>query len=451
MSPGSSDKAMASVTVREPARDIPVYGRCDVLVVGGGPAGTAAAAAAAQTGADVILVERYGYLGGMSTGGFVLWIDRMTDWEGQQVIAGFADELLGRMPKEALLGAPRDAWGSMDPQVVRKWERRRGAYQGTVTWSPVIDPEMLKIVSSDLLVERGAKLLLHSWAVAPVQENGEVRGVVFESKAGRQAILAEVVIDATGDGDIFALAGAPFETDTQEGDIHSAMNVAFRWGGVDYDRYSSFRYEHQELFEAVMARSMEVIGMVARPVISPRNDVAFFMGPKFPGYNCTDIQDLTEVELKSRKLMLKMLAFYRDNVPGFENAWIIDTAPQIGTRHSRRVVGVKKVTRPEWTSGWRHADEIGICPPPSPRYPNISVPLGCLVPVDLDNLLVAGRNLSCDAPSHSFLREIPVCWVMGQAAGVAAAVAVSSGVRTRDVDIKEVQRQLLGQGVYLRS
>lgn len=449
-------------TIREPERETRIFTKCDVLVVGGGPAGCAAASSAAKLGADTVLVERYGHLGGMSTGGFVLWIDRMSDWSGRQVIAGYANDLLSRLPEEGLLGPPREAWGSQDPRVVDYWEERHAAWHGTVTWSPTVDPELLKVAYVDTLAEEGVRLLLHCWAVAPIQEGNEIRGVVFESKSGRFAILARVVVDATGDGDIFALAGAPYESDIDGRDIHSTMNVAFRWGGVDADRFERFRRQHREKYEAIMAKMSDPAsggdeastgggGRGALPWRTPRNDVVYFMGPRLYGYSCVDVEDLTAVEIESRRRMLRLLKFYRDNVPGFEGAWIIDTAPQVGVRHSRRLVGAKRVTRQEWTAGKLHEDEIGVCPPPTPRHPNVSVPLGCLVPARLDNLLAAGRNLSCDPPSHSFLREIPVCWMMGQAAGVAGALAVRSGVRVRDVDVKEVQSHLAKQGAYLNE
>jgi 2-polyprenyl-6-methoxyphenol hydroxylase-like FAD-dependent oxidoreductase len=435
--------------IREPMRETPVCRTCDVLVVGGGPAGTAAAACAARLGADTVLVERYGHLGGMSTGGFVLWIDRMTDWSGRPVIAGFAEELLSRMPPQAIQGAPRDAWGSRDPGVVAHWAERHAAFHGTVTWSPTIDPEWLKIVSQELLLERKVTLLYHGWAVALVQAGDEVRGVVFESKAGRQAILAAVVIDCKGDGDIFARAGASYESDVESHNMHHTMNVAFRWGGVDFDRYLLFRRDQPATFEATMAHG-RAAGVGDRPFRSPRNDVCFFMAPKLMGYSCLKLEDLTAVEVESRRRMLQMLDFYRKHVPGFEKAWILDTAPQVGSRHSRRLVGVKKVTRSEWLTGTRQDDEIGVCPAYDPGEPNVSIPLGCLVPAGLENLMVAGRNLSCDAASHTFLREVPVCWVMGQGAGVAAALAVAAKVRPRRVNVVDVQREVCRQGGYLR-
>jgi hypothetical protein len=437
-------------TITEPAREIPVFRTCDVLVVGGGPAGSAAAASAVQMGADTVLVERYGHLGGMSTGGFCLWIDRMTDWDGQQVIAGFANDLLDRMPGEGLLGPPANIWGSKDPQLVEYWQDRHAAFHGTITWSPTIDPEMLKIASFDLLAQRGTKLLLHSWAVTPVMEDQVVRGVIFESKAGRQAILAKVVIDATGDGDIFALAGSEFDTDVVEEDIHHMMNVAFLWDGTDMQRYLDFRREHAEEFRAIMQRGRE-FRVLDRPHVMPRNDMALFMGPRLSGYSCIDIEDLTAVEIESRQRMLTMLDFYRRHMPGFENARIMQTAPQMGVRHSRRLKGVTKMSRDDWMAGKIYDDEIALSPPPNPRHPNVSIPLGCMMPASRDNLLAAGRNLSCDAVTHIFMREVPNCWAMGQAAGVTAAVAINAGVRVRDVDVRQVQHELLKQGVPLHQ
>ena len=450
-------------SVREPARDIPVVRKCDVLVVGGGPGGCAAASAAAEMGADTVLVERYGHLGGMSTGGFVVWIDRMSDWKGKQVITGFATELLDRLPSDAILGPPDELWGSKDSQLVEYWQERHNAFQGTVTWSPTVDPEMLKIAYLDQVLEKGVKLLLHSWGVAAVREDNEMRGVIFESKSGRQAILADVVIDSTGDGDIFALAGAPYDVNTYHADpsveevefvipasIHDRMNLSCRWGGVDMEQHRDFQRNQPDKYRAIMARGRE-LGVVDRPHTMPRNDVTLFMAPKLSGYSPLSAEDLTTVEMEGRRLMMTMFDFYRQNLPGFEHAWVLDTSPQVGTRHSRRLTGVKQMVREEWTTGKIQEDEIGVSPSPNVRFPNVSVPFGCLVPESLDNLLAAGRNLSSDPASHSFMREVPQCWLLGQAAGVAAAIASNAGVRVRDVDISEVRGQLSKQGVVLND
>ena len=189
--------------VTEPARDVPVLHDVDVLVVGGGPAGTTAAIAAARLGARVMLVERYNHLGGLSTGGLVIWIDRMTDWNGALVIQGLGQELLDRLPPGALFGPDPSLWGSREAGAVAQWQPRFSAHHDTVTWAPMIDPEALKAVSLAAVREAGVGLLFHVWASSAIMEEGRLRGMVFESKAGRFAITARVVVDTTGDGDVF--------------------------------------------------------------------------------------------------------------------------------------------------------------------------------------------------------------------------------------------------------
>src|SRR5512132_2675407 len=198
--PGSEDDA-SQRTIHEPARDTPVHEETDVLVVGGGPAGCAAAVAAARLGAKVTLVERYNHLGGLSTGGLVIWIDRMSDWEGKQIITGFAKEILDRLPEGAVAGAPPEQWGSTDAEPVAHWRERLSAFRDVVTWSPMIDPEWLKYESVEMLLQDGVRLLLHSWVVDVVADGRELRGAIFESKQGRRAILAKVIIDCSGDLD----------------------------------------------------------------------------------------------------------------------------------------------------------------------------------------------------------------------------------------------------------
>ncbi|MFT5390388.1 MAG: hypothetical protein ACI8PT_000573 [Gammaproteobacteria bacterium] len=438
-------------TFVEPAREIPVYHRTNVLVVGGGPAGTAAAVAAAREGAEVTLLERYNHLGGLSTGGLVIWIDRMSDWDGNPTIQGFAQEIFERLPADAVAGPKREEWGSRDPQRAAHWAMRTAGFHGIVTWSPTIDPEQLKILSQELLLEAGVRLVFHSLASVPIVEDGKVTGVVFESKEGRQALFADVVIDCTGDGDVFSRAGGMSETDIEEDDIHHCTNTACMFGGVDMPRWLEFRASQPEQYTALLKRGREALELFERPFVSWRDDIALFMGPRQAGYSPLDVDDLSEVEVRSRRIMKAMLAFYREHGPGFENAYLVLSAPQLGVRHSRRLVGTGKVLRAQWPTGLVHPDEIGVSPSLSPKFPNISVPYGALVPARLDGLLAAGRHVSCDPNSHGFLREIPQCWLTGQAAGVAAAVALSQGVLARDVDVAQVQRRLQAQGAYVRN
>jgi hypothetical protein len=261
--------------------------------------------------------------------------------------------------------------------------------------------------------------------------------------------MASVVVDATGDGDIFARAGASFDTDFDETTIHHRMNVAWLWCGVDMERWIRFKQEAPEAYAQFLDQGRAALGWIERPHVAWRNDVALFMGPKLSGYSALSIADLTTVEIESRRRMVAHLDYFRRHAPGFEKAWIMLTAPQIGTRHSRRLAGVKRIRQADWKSGLRHADEIGISPSTSLNTGWVSVPLGSLIARDVDNLLAAGRNISCDPQSHLFMREIPQCWMTGQAAGVAAAMAAGSGGSVRDVSVEAVREQLLRQGVFL--
>ncbi len=435
----------------EARREIPVHAQCDVLVVGGGPSGTAAAVAAARVGADVILLERYNHLGGLSTGGLVIWIDRMTDWDGRLVIRGFGEEILSRLPKDAVAGPPGNEWGSTDAERVAHWGQRTAAYRGVVTWSPTIDPEWLKLASQELVLQSKVRLVYHSWAAEPIVEDGAVRGVLFENKAGRRAIRARVVVDATGDGDIYARAGAEFDSNFADDDIHHCMNTAWLFGGVDMKRWIEFRVGQPEQYNAFMALGRERIGLLERPFVSWRDDIALFMGPRLSGYSAVDIEDQTEVEVRSHRAMAAHLTFYREHAPGFESAYLMLSAPQLGVRHSRRLVGIGRVTRAQWPGGKVFDDEIGVSPSLSQVFPSISLPYGSLVPKRVDGLLACGRHMSCDTNSHGFLREIPQCWVTGQAAGVAAAHAVRAGVEPRAVPIAPLQAELARQGAYLQE
>lgn len=435
----------------EPSRDVPVYHKCDVLVVGGGPAGTAAALAAARTGADVVVLERYNHLGGLSTGGVVIWIDRMTDWEGNHVIQGFAKEVLDRLPPEAVAGPERKLWGVKDDALAKYWRLRTSAFHGIVTWAPTLDPERLKLLSQEMLIEAGVRLVYHSWMSVPIVEEGAVKGVVFESKEGRMALYADVVVDCTGDGDVFSRAGGEFDTDIEEGDVHHSANTGFMLCGVDMETWLDFRLNEPDAFSELNALGRETLGFFQAPYVSWRNDVALFLGPRQSGLSAVNVDDQTELEIRSHRFMQTHCEFFRKHAPGFEKAWMMLSAPQLGVRHTRRLQGVGRVERSQWDKGEVLRDEIGVSPSVSPKFPVVSVPYGALVPARLDGLLAAGRHISCDANSHGFMREIPQCWLTGQAAGAAAGVAANRGVRPRDVDVAEVQDVLRAQGVHLRS
>ena len=362
------------------------------------------------------------------------------------------------------------------------WGIRASAHRGVVTWAPTVDPEVMKCVSNDLVREAGVHTLFHCWAVAAITTpaasqplgvggqgpgagafpsltpdprpltpgSGEARvaGVIFESKEGRLALLARFTIDCTGDGDVFAAAGAAFESDFDSTTIHARVNTSFRFGNVDMPRYLDFRLNQPQAHNELM-RQAAAAGVDLRVHATAYDSVALFMTPKFSGYSAIKVADLTEVEFLSRDAMRAGLAWFRAHVPGFERAWILDTAPQIGTRHSRRLAGVEKVTMSHWRASGRYPDSIGLCPGLTPEFPTLEIPYRCLVPRALEGLLAAGRNLSCDPQTHNPLREVPECWVMGQGAGVAAALAVRDGVALRAVPVPELKAKLRRQGAIV--
>lgn len=435
---------------RDPGGDIPVFATTDVLVIGGGPAGTTAAIAAARTGASVILVERYNHLGGLSTGGLVIWIDRMSDWDGRLVIRGLAEELLDRLPRDAIKGPDKSQWGSRDEMAVREWAPRASAHHGAVTWAPMIDPEWLKLASLSMISEAGVDVLLHSWATASIVEDGRLAGAIVESKQGRLAIRAKAVVDASGDGDMFARAGEGAEGDVDQDNIHHCANTASLLSGVDVDAWMAFRTGDEAGFKAFMAAGRKAVKHFILPMAGWRDDVVVFMGPRFSGFDVLKIDDLTQLELLSRQAIVDLLGFYKANAPGFERSWLMLTAPQLGARHSRRLVGRHRMTAAETRSGDVLADEIGVSPSLSPNLPTVSVPYGALLPRKADNLLVAGRHISSDAQTHTFMREIPQCWLTGHAAGVAAALTAGAGGPAHAVPVADIQRELRRQGAHLQ-
>ena len=373
----------------------------------------------------------------------------MTDWNGNQVIAGIARDIFDRLPAEAIMGPKRSDWGSTDAAATDYWSNRMSAFHGIVTWSPTIDPEALKTLSFKMIQEQNVRLLLHSWAVASIVEDGVLRGIIFESKEGRHAILARTVVDTTGDADLLTRAGLSSDTEAELSNMNQTMNTTFLFGGVDMARWTDFKTKNREGFSAFMSIGRDRIKTFEKPFHSWRNDVAVFLGPRLSGYSAVDVEDLTEVDLRSRELTVQHLDVYREAAPGFENAFLMLGAPQVGVRHSRRLIGERKVTREQWPTGKVWDDEIGVSTSLAPKFPNISVPFGALVPQGLDGVIAAGRHIACDTNSHAFLREIPQCWMTGHAAGVAAALSADSGIQPRNLDVKLIQSELRKQNAFL--
>jgi hypothetical protein len=349
---------------------------------------------------------------------------------------------------------------STDPDTVDYWYKRTGrnVRDGAVMWSAYSDPEMLKCVLNDVVEEAGVKLYMHAWACSSLVEQGTVKGVVFESKSGRLAVLGKVVIDTTGDGDLLESAGADFDLSMDPGLRSSQLALVFRLGGVDYARYNEFRQtdpeRHRELIrraEGTWGEELRTVfnpsmgGYCMLPLPTPREDV-IWVNNWIRGVSSLDVEDLTWVEINIRKAMRLWFANAKENLPGFENSFILDTAPQLGTRGSRRLIGEHILTRANASEMQDDTIAMFRRRGPSDGQGKTFFPLRALVPRDVEGLLVAGRNFSSDPVSNNMLNLIPHCIAMGEAAGVAAAIAAERDIAARSVDYRLVQAYLLKQG-----
>lgn len=424
-------------TITEPAREIPVVAEVDVLVAGGGPAGFAAAVAAARLGAKVMLIERYGCLGGLATGGLVLYMDGLSDGS-ERVIGGVCWESMERLRAQGGL-----------------------AVRGPLKYD--VDSELYKLTLDEMCVEAGVRLRLHSWVVNALVEEGKVRGVVMESKSGREAVLAHTIIDATGDGDVAALAGADYDLG------HMRVGLNMKVGGVDQARYQAFAEEQPERARDLRAALREqggfpigmgptpysdegvfwvnVVGLADRGGLGPRDDASY--DERWYGHlNAVDAEDLTYAELELRRRLGMSLDYYRQNVPGYEKVRLLAFASQLGVRESRRILGKVVLSGEDVLTGRAFEDAIGRG---GLVWQGVAyqIPYRALVPRDLGGLLMAGRCISADQAALGHIRVIPPMMVTGQAAGTAAFMAVELGREPGEVDPAVLRRQLAADGVIL--
>lgn len=411
--------------VFQPRRELTVLRKTQVLVVGGGPAGTAAALSARRLGVDVTLVERYGYLGGLATGGLVLAIFPLYGQNNRQVILGIGEEMMRRL----------------DNLKFGIIERNKAPVY------PTVDAEAFKYVLADMVLESGMHAYLDCWGVdAIIDARGNVRGAVFESKSGRQAVIADVVVDASGDGDIYAAAGAAFEK------VKDNIGLVSRIGNVEVEDVIGGNREITSGTRSMPGgvrptRGAPVSvfeGNVGSPTPAPRVNWLNMKGPVGDGL---DVAELSALELKHRRAIWNNLEMARKKA-GAEQAYLAETAPQMGVRLTRLLGGTKRLTIQEAKAGTLFKDAIGY----SGAYanaPEFQIPYGCLVPSKLENLLAAGRCISSDFQIADTLRLIPVCWVTGQAAGVAAALSIREKCRPRELNIAKLQAILRQQGAYL--
>ncbi len=428
--------------IRQPACDVPVAAKADVVVVGGGPAGFSAALAAARNGADVVLLERYTHLGGLASGGMVLVLDDMWDNHQNEIsVRGVCMTMIERMAAMKLVAYPREnEWGK-DAASVRRWSRW-GTFdfhtQETphpICFAAAFDPDAWKRVSLDMVQEAGVKLRLHSWFSQTLVEDGKATGVICDSKSGRQAILGDIIIDATGDLDVAASAGA------QHIGGNYIMTTVFRLGGVDTEAAERYEREEPESFAALDRQIKKVLGGSWGYwwLKTPLPGVVWCNCPHMAGLDGLKVEDLTRAEIQGRKHIHALVDFVRTRMPGFETCYVIDVAPQTGVRQTRLLEGEYVMTKEDLAQRTRFDDSIA-------RGRDYYMPYRVLLPQQIDNLLVAGRHYSVTSQAQKISREIPPCMAMGEAAGVAAAVALNAGVTARKADVATVQRLLRAQG-----
>ncbi|MFD4953445.1 FAD-dependent oxidoreductase [Streptomyces sp. NPDC058451] len=427
-------------TVSLDAIEAPVVQRSDVIVVGGGPAGVSAAVAAARTGASVTLLERYSALGGLASGGMVLVLDDMIN--GNEItVTGIVDEYVERMAKLGLAVYPPTEDRYSSPEMWAKWGRW-GAFDfhshtnpKPICYAVAFDPDGWKRVSNDLVRESGINLRLHSWFSRPVVQDGAVKGVVCETKSGPQAVMGDVVIDTTGDIDVASRAGASYAQDSY------LVTLVFRLGGVDTATAERFEQENPREARAINRKIKRMLGGAWELwwLKTPVPGVVWCNCPHMTGFDGTDPVSLTEAEFEARARIGAVLDHIKSDLPGFENAYLLDVAEQMGVRQTRLLQGEYVVTKDDVTSRRHFADSVA-------RGRDYYTPYRALLPRGVDQLLVAGRHYSATPEAQRMSREIPPCMAMGQAAGIAAATAVEQGVLVRDVDPAVIQRRMREQG-----
>ena len=450
------DRSSGSKTITYPSREIKIYDEVDVVVLGGGPGGQSAAVAAARNGAKTILVERYGFLGGACTGAYSNTIPYMTDGTQEQQIAGQCQEWIDRLEfRGGALGPSREEAGSTDPKLLSRWRDVSGFFvnQGHIVYGAMVDNEILKFVLNEMVEEAGVTLLFHAWGTEAIVEDNVVKGVIVDSKSGKQAILAKVVIDSTGDGDLFPSAGAKFEVGFDNKLRSAHISLPFHFSNVDIQKAEDFKQANPEKFADLMEEVKKLGGtarMRGRLGGTTHDSVVHFQNP-IDG-DALNVDDLTRIEVSERKNMMITYDFYRKYIPGFEKCIIRITAPQIGVRGGRRVTGEYRLTVQDARSGKAFDDTIAVFAALKgivPEYPHVHIPYGSLVPQKVDGLLVGCRAFSSDDAANDEFNWIPHCIMIGQAAGTAAALALARDVSPRNVDVGLLQRRLIAQGVLL--
>lgn len=430
--------------ILEKAKELPVYATTDVLVIGGGVAGAAAALAAARNGSKAMVVERYGWLGGLATGGMVTVIEPYCNGAGKQLIGGIGYEFAERLNNAT--GAPRglmpekEVINSDKQEDIDKWRSWAsvGWNDQRVRMVENIHPEYAKHELNQMLVEAGVEILLHTWVVEAVMEGERIAGVIVENKEGRSVIMAKTVVDATGDGDLLKWANIPFTTDTR------GTGLVYWVGNVDIDKALAAMKEDPVKFNEIMRAPHRSLYFMRTMV-----DGVVWFNNWFGKFDELNVAELTKAEIDYRKLIVESIEHYRANLPGFENAQLVKVAPQLGIRLSRILTGRKQVTKESIYDHTHFDDVVALAGLDTKNDIYFEIPYGALLPQRVDNLIAAGRFVSCDYYAQEYVRLIPCCLVTGEAAGTAAALAAQKNVAFADLDVGELQACLRAQGAIL--
>jgi ribulose 1,5-bisphosphate synthetase/thiazole synthase len=444
---------LPSKSIEEPARQVPLYGEYEVAVLGGGPAGIAAAVAAARAGRRTLLIERYGFLGGMGTAAGVTnfcGLHANVHGEMHRLVQGIASELLARIDRLDGLNAPHLILGKILAQ----------AY----------DTAAYKIAADDLLAAHKVDVLFHALGAGVVMHDEKrINVLMVETKAGRRAIAADIFIDCSGDGDLAAWAGARYEVGDNAGSM-LYPSMMFRLNGIDPAKAGEAWRTIPALMEQAEAKGTHRFPRKAAIVRPQRSQIEWRVNftqlarEDGTAINGLEPDDLTRGEIDGRRQAVQAFEFLR-TVPGFEKSYIVDLPPQLGIRETRRVVGGYMLSGEDVLGCASFADSIGVNGwpmeshvagdvifkfPPIPESRGFNeLPYRMLVPVGIDNLLVAGRCASMTHEGQSAARVSGGCFVMGEAAGMAAALALDGNALPRDIDVGKLQNQLQQQGAFI--
>jgi hypothetical protein len=440
-------------SLTEPSRQTEVLGEYDVVVLGGGPAGIAASVAAARAGRSTLLVERYGFLGGMGTAAGVTnfcGLHANVHGDIRQVVHGVADELLSRIDRLGGLNTPHALFGK--------------------TVAQAYDTAAYKIAADDLMRSAGVQVLFHALAAGVVMEGARhVKALLVETKSGRRAVLARTFIDCSGDGDLAAWAGARYEKGDGGGNMLYPSTM-FRINGIDPQRAGKAWEIIPRLMQEAQAAGRYRFPRKT-PIVRPQKSgiewrvnltqLANSQGNAMDG---TDALELSEAEMLGRRQIADVAGFLKE-VPGFERSYIVDIAPQVGIRETRRVLGEYLLTESDVLECASFDDTIGVNGWPLElhlkgdvefRWPKIPesrgfnhLPYRITVPQGFDNLWIAGRCASMSHEAQSAARVTGACFVMGQAAGTAAHLALAAGSSANAVDTTQLQSLLEAGGAYL--